>query len=200
MKSIVIALLFLNFTIPLLAQSLKTEIVKPSIDTSVFGRWPSAEMPTISNDGNYAFYTIRHQPADGSTLVIRSLKNEWEKKIVNASNASFTADRSKVFFIGPRRALCSLDLGSNRIDSVAQASSYRLVKQNGEEWLVYQLNNREKELKAVNLKSNQEKSFMGAINYLFSADGNILLLLKQSDTDKRSLRWVDLAGQLSLLG
>lgn len=185
MKSIVISLLILILSTALSAQSLRTEIAKPAIDTSVFGKWASAEMPTISNDGKYALYMIRHQTADGSTLVIRSLKNKWEKQIINSSNALFTADSRKVFYINSKRTLCSLTLGNDKADSITQASSYRLVKQNADEWLVYQLNNTAKELKAVNLKNNIEKSFTGVINYLFSSDGNVLVLLKQSDTDKR---------------
>jgi hypothetical protein len=109
MKPIVISLLLLHLGNSLFSQSLKTQLAKPPIDTSVLGKWPSAGMPVISNDENYAFYMIRNQPADGSTLVIRSLKNDWKKQIINASNASFTADNRKVFFISPRRTLYSID-------------------------------------------------------------------------------------------
>jgi dipeptidyl aminopeptidase/acylaminoacyl peptidase len=193
MKSIVVTLLLLNLSTALFSQSLKTQVSKPAIDTSVLGKWPSAELPSISSNGNYAFYTIQHQPAEGSTLVIRSLKNDWKKEIINASNASFTDDSRKVFFISPRRILSSLALDGDNIDSVAQASSYRLVKQNGEEWLVYQVNSAAKELKAVNLKSNLQKSFTSVISYLFSIDGNVLVLLKQSNTDNKSqtVDWVN---------
>jgi dipeptidyl aminopeptidase/acylaminoacyl peptidase len=193
MKSFVISLLLLNLSISSFSQSLKTQLAKPAIDTSVLGKWPSAGMPTISGDGNFAFYTIRNQPADGSTLVIRSLKDGWKKEIINASNASFTSDCHKIFFISPRRTLCSLDLGSDSVESVAGASSYRLVKENADEWLVYQLSNAAKELKAVNLRSNVEKSFPGVINYLFGADGNVLVLLKQSGAENKSqtIEWIN---------
>jgi dipeptidyl aminopeptidase/acylaminoacyl peptidase len=192
MKSIVISLLLLNLATALFSQSLKTQVAKPHIDTSVLGRWPSAGIPSISGDGNFAFYMIRNQPAEGSTLVIRSLKNNWRKEIINASNASFTDDSRKVFFISPRRTLCVLTLGSDSIDSITGASSYRLIRQGDDQWLVYQLNNRAKELKAINLKSSIEKSFTGVITYLFSADGNVLVLLKQSETDNKSqtIDWI----------
>src|SRR5690349_6715113 len=57
---------------------------KPSIEMSVFDKWPTLNKPIISNDGKYVVYIINKIPFDASTLVIQSTKNNWKKEIVSS--------------------------------------------------------------------------------------------------------------------
>jgi dienelactone hydrolase len=168
---------------------------KPLIDLNAFDKWPLAMNPAISNDGNYALYTIYNLPVGSNTLVIRSTNNNWKMEFPNVASGVFTEDNRKAIFMKPQDTLCILTLKNSRTENIPHASSFRLFKQGNNEWLVYQLNTPEKELVLLNPRTGRQQSFTAVTEYLLSNDGKTLLLKTESSRDSttmQALNWVNL--------
>src|SRR5690242_2065658 len=105
MKHFFLVVFFWNCMTPVIAQSgnrtLLAKTKKPSLDTSILGKWPSLSTSnvTISNDGNYVSYFIEKQPVNGSTLTIQSTSNSWKREFVNALPGVFAADSKQFIFM-----------------------------------------------------------------------------------------------------
>ncbi len=148
---------------------------RPSLNINSFNQWSSVNQPAISNNGNYFLYTIDNQPVGGRTLVVQTLKGDWKREIIGASNPSFTNDSRKVVFI-INDSLCLLTLGSSSIESVAQVSYFSFFTMAKKEWLVYQVNTVDKELVLHNFTANNKLRFKDVEEYLMCEDGSALIL------------------------
>lgn len=168
---------------------------KPALDASVFDKWPSVQTPSISNNGNYALYTIFNQPVGSSTLVIQSTRSTWKMEIPGGTAGVITEDSKKVVFIKPQDSLCILTLGSTAVEQIPHISSFRLFKQGAGQGLAYNTHTPQNELVLRNLITGSQRSFPGATEYLLSNDGYTLLLKNRSfngSSRSTSLNWVNL--------
>ncbi|PSL48366.1 prolyl oligopeptidase family protein [Chitinophaga niastensis] len=199
MRKSALFLLFIFSTTICFAQELFREskdgsqhIEKPLIDSSVYDKWPSVEGATISNDGNYAMYSIMNQPVGSRTLVLQAIKGNWRTEIQHVDRAEFTQDSQTAVCINPNDSLCIVRLGSTTITYIPQVNSFKLQHENSDVWLAYQLNTLEKEVVTMNLKTGKKISYSSVKDYLFSADGRVLVLqmVSKKDTNTiQSLRW-----------
>ncbi|PSL45688.1 dipeptidyl aminopeptidase/acylaminoacyl peptidase [Chitinophaga niastensis] len=188
MKYAIVCTLFVFYTYCCFAQKLPT-------DTSVFGKWLSVKSPIISNNGEYALYTINNEPVNNHTLVIQAIHTNWKMEIPGTGNAAITQDSRMVVFIKPGDTLCLLTLSTSVVEYLPHVSSFQLFKQDGKECLAYQLNDRRKEFVLRDLGTGNHESFTGVTNYLLSHDGNTILLQTESKLDSvitLSLKWVNI--------
>ena len=88
-KLFLLVLLFISFCLS--AQN------KKPLDHSVYDGWKSAGERFISNDGQYAVYTINPQEGDGE-LIIQHLSTQAKRTIARGYNAVITEDSRYVVF------------------------------------------------------------------------------------------------------
>jgi dienelactone hydrolase len=168
---------------------------KPSIDTSVFNKWPSVGNPTISDDGNYVLYTINNQPVGGHTMVIQATKHDWEVEVPGVTHAIFTRDNRRAVYIQPNDSLCICTLGTGVNVYIDHVHSFKLCRQGKSEWLACLLEKPAKELSLRNLLTGNQTSFTDVTDYRFSEDGCVLLLqtkLNKDDDISQNLEWINL--------
>ena len=74
---------------------------KPPLDHSVYDNWESVNSKAISNNGQWAVYTVNPQEGDGR-LVVYNIKTRRSLEVPRGNNAVITEDsRFVVFAIDP---------------------------------------------------------------------------------------------------
>jgi len=76
----------------------KSQISKPVIDTADIAKWAFIGIGGMNRTGEYAFYDIRNEPAGDGTLVIKSLKSNWEYRIIGGRDPKFLDERRTLDF------------------------------------------------------------------------------------------------------
>ncbi|MGN7724058.1 prolyl oligopeptidase family serine peptidase [Chitinophaga sp. 22620] len=117
---------------------------KKPLDHSVYDGWQSIGVKTISNNGQWAAYTVTPQEGDG-TLVVRNLHNGQEVSIPRGSAPVITEDsRYVIFYIKPffqdtrqarikkklpadlpKDSLGILELGQTAVTKIAAVKSFK---------------------------------------------------------------------------
>jgi len=172
---------------------------KPPIDTGIYGNWPAVATPLISDDGNYAAYTIENLPAGGETAVILSTDGHWKKEFAHESVVFLN---SRLAVSNGASTLSIVGLGTNNIEVIKDVQAYRTWNGKAEQWLAY-LSSTTRSLIVRSLISGRKYSFPEAHNYIFSQDGKVLLLQttavkamekegKEKGDEPTELSWVDL--------
>lgn len=147
------------------------------IDSSAYHKWPFLSSPAISNNGNYAMYTI--EEGGNKTLVILSTTGKWKENITDVAFAEFTANNKFVVIARNTDSLLLLKLGTKEIISIPHVKSYKL----GVQWMAYQQHD---QLTVKNLENEKDEVFQHIKGY----DWNGTALLLQ--VDKHGLQWLDL--------
>src|SRR5687767_3335040 len=81
-----------------------------SLEISDFGQWSFVDNPIISNDGNYAVYTIYNLPLGLNTLVIQDTRNNWRLDILNGKNVIISDDSRYIVFMNSNDSLGIISL------------------------------------------------------------------------------------------
>lgn len=193
--------LFISFLLTfsysnLAAQDLNVSSPKPSIDTSVYKKWPNLQGGIISNDGRYVCYTIDNQPVGSRTLVLQSTQDKWKIEIAGATGARFTPDGRKAVFIKPNDSLCIVSLGSPSGICIPSVISFKLFENNKAEWLAYQIQAPDKKVVVWNLKTGKKQTYSSVSSYWPVEKKHSLVLqtvTKHDSTTYHSLKWINLA-------
>ncbi|OQP59243.1 hypothetical protein A3860_37965 [Niastella vici] len=188
MKRFLLLFVLMSYKLPGFAQ-------KMPIDSSIIAKWPTLGTPMISNDGNYALYTVNNLPIGYNTLVIKSTYSNWEKEIVGAEPLFFTNDNKQVIYKASD-TLFFLDIGTGKLSFISNISSFRFPTQSGKgEWLALQSKNNGEDLILLNLISGNKQHFDSVKDYSFDNNGKALLLktlFKHDTISTSSLKWVSL--------
>lgn len=164
---------------------------KTPIEDSIYGKWPSVEKATISNDGNFVFYILNNQPVGGKTIVIQSSDGKWKQEILSAENSVLTAD-SRYCLFQKEEKLGILTLGTSVIEYIEKVNSFKTSA----EWLVWRSSTQDGEVRLRNLISGKEQLFLSVSNFILSELGKVLLIQTTSNEANGSLQvlnWVDLS-------
>ena len=200
MKYYLFCFLFFNLSSCLFAQ-------KPIIDSTSYRQWPAIRDPAISDDGNYAMYTIDNEPIGDHTLVICSTKTAWNLKITGLStnDAGFADSGSMAIFKNTGDSLFILSMAKQTYVYINDINNYAYAGRGGSQWLAFSTKKRTDELHVRNLSTNVELSFSHILHYEFDESGKVLLLeVDSSSTDDKGsdiqLFWLSLAnGKLKLI-
>jgi dipeptidyl aminopeptidase/acylaminoacyl peptidase len=174
---------------------------KPALDTNAIRKWPSVANPAITNDGNYALYTINNHPFESRTLVIQSTNSTWKKEFEGVSQECFTND-SKTLIFRKGDTLNFLHLGTDKWSYVVNVNSYKQPIHGKREWLAYQLKNASRELVLRNLITGQEHHYIDVTDWSFDDSGRSVLLKTEHLMDNiltYRLQWLNLSDANMLL-
>lgn len=151
---------------------------KPAIDTTAVFKWPQLLdfAFAISNDGNFAGYTIANQPQNSQTIVLLSTRSAWKREFLNASflGIPFTANNRIAIVKFRGDSLGIIKLGTNEIKYIPQVKSIGYINKGVSNWLIYTQSNK---LIVLDLRTNKEQVFPELIQYrIMSNKGDILLI------------------------
>lgn len=190
-RAIVLVLLGCTISAPLWAD-------KPPIDPVLYDQWPAVQYATLSDDGRYASYEIRNQPAGGQTRVLLATNAGWKLELTDVAaggSIMFTADSRFAVFLMKDGRLAIQTLGGDAVQYVPQATDFKLPPAGTGRWLAYQLKNPAQELVVRDLRSGMQQRYSAVTEYQFNDDGRALLLHTESSasgTPAQALIWIDL--------
>jgi dienelactone hydrolase len=169
---------------------------KPPIDESLFGKWPSANRPEISNNGKYIYYRVENDPVGQSTLVIASTVTDWKMEIRNTQNAQFSENSRLLIFKGQADSIGIFSLEARSIRYLLHSASFKLIKKDKDDnWLVCRSSDGSRDLILYGLNTLEQKGYKDVMSFSFNADGSLLLLQlssKDSLSDGQALELVNL--------
>jgi hypothetical protein len=151
---------------------------KKLLNFDAIDKWlslPSLGDVSISHGGEYFTYGIQnnlHRRLD--TLVIQSTTNSWRQALVAVSPGFFSSDGKQYIFQDKNR-LCFLQTGSDRRSCYEDVMSYKYPANGKNEWLAYQLKNKEATLVLKNILTGKEKYFNDVSVYDFDISNEWLV-------------------------
>jgi len=157
---------------------------KKDIDTSVLGKWSRVENPLISNNGNYALYTITNQPLGRNTVVIKKINDSWKRELIIDQgwfNGFFSYD-SKQFILLSSDTLTFLPLVKGIPKSISNVINIKRPLYDRGKWMAYKLNNAQRELVLLNVYTGKELHYYNIDDFSFDDAGNTLLLNRTTDS------------------
>lgn len=158
-----------------LISSLRAFPQKKLVDTTDFGKWAYVADPGISNDGQYVSFAIKDQPYLSSTMVIKKVSDNWEKRIPNGISVKFSED-SRSAILKVKDTLQIISLGYDEIQTIPGVETFGLVKLKKAEWLIYHPSTVAQGLILKNLKTGEQQMLDSAIDYQVCPDGRSLLI------------------------
>jgi dipeptidyl aminopeptidase/acylaminoacyl peptidase len=154
---------------------------KSLIDFNVIESWRGlGEYLAVSNDGQFFAYTI-NKPSGSrfwwnrlDSLVVQSTRNGWRFAFAGSKPGFFTANGEQYIFQN-EGSLCFLPLGKSKPINVKDVLSYKVSQYGKNEWLGYQLKNRDSNFILHNLVTGKEIQFTGVTDYSFDNSGEWLV-------------------------
>jgi dipeptidyl aminopeptidase/acylaminoacyl peptidase len=160
---------------------------KAPLSINDLGKSHSVENAKISNDGKYVIYTYRQEEKRG--VVIKSKEGTYEKWIGNATtHDALITENSQFVIIKAKDSLYIVRISKNEVQAIAGISAYKVPEEGSDEWLAYQLKDKEKTLVVRNLITGNQSQYPFISEFEFSSNGNELLMKKEIDKNNCSLQ------------
>lgn len=189
--------------IALLVMSAVTFGQKPTLTISAVQSWPGVANGKLSNDGKYVGYTIYNQPAGIRRLIIQSTNSSWKKEFSGSTNLIFTADSKRAIFALGKDSLGILVLPTGVLNVIPGVSESKLPDNEKTTWFVYRSKSAPKDFILRDLGSGVTKNFSDVTSYLFSPQGQTLIMQTRQPKDSNfsnNIEWLNLSnGRMSTI-
>jgi dipeptidyl aminopeptidase/acylaminoacyl peptidase len=168
-------------------------INKPVIDTGILGKFPTTDIAGISNNGKYYYYIVNDKINNNQIMYVQSDSAALKIKVDHVpGEVKFSQDSKRLIFIKTGDSLGILDIGTSKIKYVPGVSSFKLSLSSHNEHLAYISNSNAGQLTVQNLSNEKTITFSGATNFIFSQDGNKIVISQKNDPDGEIVRLVNL--------
>lgn len=164
----------------------------------MLGTWPYLSGDGIlSPDGKFAVFTVRNYPVGSFTLVVKSLKDSWQKEVYSRKkiNNFFFSHDSKSLFVKNEDTLLIFKMGLNT--RIAIGIDFFSLPKNDGKYVVYRSKADPANFTLLNLNTLRETSFSEVEDALFDDYGKTLLLKSRDKNRRYQLIWLDLQSQKS---
>lgn len=191
-------------------KSTSKSIKKLPLPNDIYDSWNTIPFKALTNDGNYAVYSINPQDGDGKVF-IHSFKTNSKDSIARASDITVTYDNKNVVFriTPPKELVKSLrrqkkkkedlpkdslglyTLAGKKLEKVPNVRSYKVPEKTGV-WLAYQEEVKKEEKKIAPKGDTVKKTTPSRKKIKKNSDENgyTLVLRKFSDTTRISFGFV----------
>ena len=170
MKNWFVCVLFFMLCGKSIGQSQPNSLVKPTITVESSKKWAYVDGGIISNDGNYASYTIGKEK-----LIVEDTKSSWKTEFTYSSSFRFTND-SRVFILKiGRDSIALFDLFKKTVEYISNVSDYQTPENDNGVWFAYSLVAPTKKLVLVNMHTGKEQCFDSVENFSFSRNGKFIV-------------------------
>ncbi|MBW8683041.1 alpha/beta hydrolase family protein [Chitinophaga rhizophila] len=155
---------------------------KRPINDTTYKNWKEVRYGVISDDGEFAGYTIINEPSQKSTFVVTSTDKTWEKRFIDVSNTHFSSDGKYLFGIR-QDSLLRQKLRSDIFTILPYCSNYSLVSKNRSEWLVYKKITADNTIIIENLRTGKTNSIPGVLDFIVNNEWACILYKRKTDND-----------------
>lgn len=178
-----------------------SNLLKKNLDLANIKTWPTlGYFPKISKDGAYFMYEILNSPSGSSTLVIRSTKGNWEKKIISIGNefgfgkVHFSSDSKRLVY-QKEDSLIFLTPGSTSPYDKIISNVYDFYLPDTENWLIYRSKSPKDQATIYYFKTGKELALPTNKAFWFDRNGTSLLIKTEEDSSDvivRALKFLDI--------
>lgn len=150
---------------------------KPSIDISKLNNWASVGEGQISNNGQFACYSVYNETPGTKKLVVLSTKSIWRKEYLRTSAEAFSDDSRFMVFRRGKDSVFILDLQTQQERILNSVKDFKLSNgSNG--WIFY--HNVTDTFSIRSLVHDKSLFFPNVLQYHNSPDGRFLLIAQRT--------------------
>lgn len=185
---------FVKFILVIILFSCVKAFAQLPLDPSAFAKWTKVSDPIISDNGRHVAYKIINLTLEGSSICLFSVFDSSSYIFEGGQQPIFTCQGTKFMFLSAS-TLRIVDLnGSYGVDSITGVLSYKVPTSNVNGWLAYETSSQQKSLIVKNLETGVSFHFNDPKNFIFSPDGNYLIIVQSSKSDSThdKVRVIDL--------
>lgn len=162
-------------------------VKKPPLDTIALSHWLKVEDDlNITNDGRFVFYSEKTGYKAKNVLVIRSIDNDWEKRIADTKSEQFSIDSRFMMCIKSSDTLEVVSLGTDQSMYFPGVTSYSISTCNNRQYLIYAENSGEKVMHVVELSGKTGTVLNAVGEFCVSSNGRIIAYIEKNGTNSVS--------------
>ncbi|MBS1524861.1 MAG: S9 family peptidase [Bacteroidetes bacterium] len=162
--------------IPLNLFAQNTNPGKPPIDFKTFKNWASVGDGTVSNNGRFICYTIRHSGDGVNKLIIEAADCNWKEEFRDGYSPKFTSDNFYLIFQLPGDTLALLNLDTKQVRTIARVKDFQVQEYDQFHFIIYRQPKTKSSLIVYDLRSNEERRYDNTTDFLVSPNGKVLLM------------------------
>jgi dienelactone hydrolase len=163
---------------------------KNNLDYFSYRNWPSIKNEKISSNGNYTCFSINY-PDKPPYLVVKAITNKWKKEILGDCDFYFSKSGDLLIFKNNHDSLGIIRLGKEEIIWVKNVSSFRVSEES--DCFLYRKKDSSNSIVLHNTLNQKVIECATVVDFLFSNNGNVLLMLQKSDNEtEESLVWMEI--------
>jgi len=164
---------------------------KPTIDSSVYGKWPGGAGAALSDDGKYFYYTVDNA-SDGSQLILQATIGNWKRTFSHADPCDFGLKGRLVLF-KQGDTLVFYAPGTDTRKYIPDVFSFWVLGSGKQDWLVFQCKSERQKWNLQNLTTSRELSFDDVSDFSFDDAAYSAFILKRVSADKSELQRINLS-------
>jgi len=169
--------------LPLLAQAQGRDIGtgKPALDTSILYHWPTLQDAAISDDGQYALYSVDQQPRDSRTLVVCSTGSDWRLAVPGGKEGKFSAGGKFVLYKDAAGDLVIVRCGAGETSRIPNTATFEVFRYADKAYFACRRENGDFLLGEPQSDSPLLR-LTGVRNFQVSTNGRSMAIVKGSDS------------------
>jgi len=155
--------------------SLNSMAQKPVIDLSNINNWPTIGTGTLSNDGEFAWYTVGNSNSNNLELIVMNTKSFWQIRFPSFDHCNFSADCKHLVIQSQNDTLYLLDLHTRALLTEPAVADYKMPVTGNGEWLAYKIKSGNDDQKFVLFNLIQKKRrVINGEDFYFDPSGSFL--------------------------
>lgn len=164
--------------ITVLLFNLAVSAQKKSLQPEDFSSWTTISGGGISYNGEFVFYQINNLPLDKHTLIVKPVKNDWQRAFVNATAPLFVENGRSLLVKLPGDTLGILNLDKNKLREIPAIRSYQLASTKDVTRII--CNTTSRSLTIYDLNGNRLSEIHNTSQYLLWKDRGTLFTVHHS--------------------
>lgn len=156
---------------------------KYPLDTSSLFNWKQAEMPLLCPNGNYFGYTIKNEPSGSETVVIKSIRGNWNIKFNGGRMLQFSPNSQYGGILLGRDSLGIILLGENKVEYFTGIESFDFFTFNNQPSIIFSKEGQRINVLALNDKYMRE--FDGVEYSIHKKSAAVLVMKERLIGDKK---------------
>lgn len=167
---------------------------KNIISYETYKSWQKVQSGGLSNDGKYAFYTIKNFVPGKNSFILTSTGKNWTKQFPEVSSPIFSSDSKFLFGKLSNDTLLMINVISKEVTTINSVTTFQNFELENKEYIAYL---RQSTLTIRSLTSGNSISFDGVNDFIISPNRHFILINKVHEVSDNHESMVELVEVVS---